>query len=810
MEDGVLFILFVLIIVVLIYVTSFKKESKEQNRKLNNNIIKVYKKLAQLEQKLENQTLESKPKIIDKTVQQKPSVKPLEQKVRPTIKKEPEIQKEPIKQEEIPLKKELTKLEEEIQKVIPEKPVKVDPIKPIKVNKPKRDFEKLIGENLLNKIGIAVLVIGVGFFVKYAIDKNWIGEFGRVAIGIGIGAIMIGIAHYLRKKYKAFSSVLIGGGIGVFYYTISIAYHDYHIFNQPVAFGIMTLITILAVALSVIYDKKEIAIIGLVGGFTSPFMVQGETENYVAFFTYIAILNSGMLALSYFKKWNIIQKLAYGFTILFFGTWLIQYTFGYHNLPKRFALLMGTIYFIQFLATALIYNIKRQLKFNAFEFINILSINGLYFLLGLTVFSQYQPYDYQGLFAFGLSAFNFLIYFGLRNISHSDENLKLVFLGKSITFTTLGILMQFDVHYAALFWALEAVVLLWLSLKSKDEILKYAFLIVTIITGIGLLTAWTNLTYGFGQDHLNQIFYSSIGVIATYVINIFILKQFKEDSFVKNLPTKMVKNGLGLWAYFAFYLSALIRLNLALKHAEIGYFDELILWIYHGVMLLSALTFLKIKKTALFREIFTVISTFFVGGYLITGNFSVIRFRDFLLHNDYSSSYFFIYLILLGLILYALYLIRTVIFQFSSNPNQRKWTYVGLGVAGLILVSMQLDHWSVFFMYDAKSLVKSDILKHTQAEGYTTLWSLYSFALMFYGMRKKITHLRVLSLVIFGAAIIKLFFVDIRNMSEAGKIIAFISLGVLLLVVSFLYQKLKQIIVGETIEEKSNSSDVDE
>ena len=46
----------------------------------------------------------------------------------------------------------------------------------------------MIGENWLNKIGIAILVIGIGFFVKYAIDQNWIGEVGRVAIGIGTGA----------------------------------------------------------------------------------------------------------------------------------------------------------------------------------------------------------------------------------------------------------------------------------------------------------------------------------------------------------------------------------------------------------------------------------------------------------------------------------------------------------------------------------------------------------------------------------------------------------------------------------------------
>jgi uncharacterized membrane protein len=56
------------------------------------------------------------------------------------------------------------------------------------------DLEKFIGENLFNKIGIAVLVFGIAFFVKYAIDQNWINEYGRVAIGMGCGIILTVLA----------------------------------------------------------------------------------------------------------------------------------------------------------------------------------------------------------------------------------------------------------------------------------------------------------------------------------------------------------------------------------------------------------------------------------------------------------------------------------------------------------------------------------------------------------------------------------------------------------------------------------------
>ena len=69
------------------------------------------------------------------------------------------------------------------------------------------DLEKFIGENLINKIGILILVLGISYFVKFAIDKDWIGEPARVGIGVLAGGIVMLVAHKLRVNFKAFSSV---------------------------------------------------------------------------------------------------------------------------------------------------------------------------------------------------------------------------------------------------------------------------------------------------------------------------------------------------------------------------------------------------------------------------------------------------------------------------------------------------------------------------------------------------------------------------------------------------------------------------
>ena len=186
------------------------------------------------------------------------------------------------------------------------------------------DLEKFIGENLINKIGILILVLGISYFVKYAIDKDWINEPARVGIGILSGAMIMGVAHKLRKKYAAFSSVFVAGAISVFYFTIGIAFHSYHLFGQTTAFIFMLFISAFSSLISLSYDRKELAVLSLIGGFAVPFMVSTGQGNYVVLFTYILILNIGILALAYHKKWGIINILSYIFTIVLFGAWLFK------------------------------------------------------------------------------------------------------------------------------------------------------------------------------------------------------------------------------------------------------------------------------------------------------------------------------------------------------------------------------------------------------------------------------------------------------------------------------------------------------
>ena len=202
----------------------------------------------------------------------------------------------------------------------------VTPVVPVAPTVPKQkkqvNYEKFIGENLFGKIGILIFVIGVGFFVKYAIDKNWINETFRTVLGFLTGTVLLAVAERLQKKYRTFSSLLAGGAFAVFYLTVAIAFHYYHIFSQTMAFIILIGVTVFMSILSVVYNRRELAIISLVGGFLAPFIVSSG-EEYLVLFTYVSILNLGMFGLSIYKKWSELPMISFVFTCLIMGIFLL-------------------------------------------------------------------------------------------------------------------------------------------------------------------------------------------------------------------------------------------------------------------------------------------------------------------------------------------------------------------------------------------------------------------------------------------------------------------------------------------------------
>jgi uncharacterized membrane protein len=120
----------------------------------------------------------------------------------------------------------------------------------------------------------------------------------------------------------------------------------------------------------------------------------------------------------------------------------------------------------------------------------------------------------------------------------------------------------------------------------------------------------------------------------------------------------------------------------------------------------------------------------------------------------------------------------------------------------LFTISSLLDHLVVLVAIHPTANIQS-IVHSNQKTGYSILWGTYAFVLMFLGLKWGDKNVRIIAIALFGITILKLFLIDIRSLSEGGKIAAFISLGVLLLIISFMYQRLKKMILDDKQEQEA-------
>jgi uncharacterized membrane protein len=668
------------------------------------------------------------------------------------------------------------------------------------------DLEKFIGENLVSKIGIAILVLAIGFFVKYAIDNNWIGEVGRVAIGITCGSILIGLAHRLRLNYKAFSSVLVGGGIAVFFFTIALAYHQFHLFGQMPAFIVMVVITAFAVALALLYDRQELAIIALIGGFVTPFLVSTGSGNYKTLFSYLLVLNIGLLVIAYNKAWRLLNILAFAFTSLLFMIWVItSINFGgageYPLSRYRDGLLFGTAFYLLFFFINVANNIKEQRRFVASDFTILLVNTALYFAAGLYFLTEMQASAYRGLFCVGIGVFNLVASYFLLRKQKVDANILYLLVGITLTFISLAAPVQLHGNHITLFWASECVLLYWLYQRSGIAIIRWASLLVWACMVISLLMDWVNI-YSFNTTPLaiifNKAFITSVGAaIASYAL--FLLKQKPiPEAGARAFPPAVT---FRIAALTIFFFGGAFEIN----HQFQYYFPStginllyILLYTFSFVFIFIAVSNrMKSIRTSWFIpvSIIAVCALLYLVAipeyYVVLS--TMMETKKYLVH--YVAHW--VSALLIGGLFYIL--IKLVQKNVRGGNNRQPLTWV-------------LTAWIVIFLSVETNLLSNRIFNNAGASwarlndvflrtGLPILWGLCSFAFMWLGMRYKFRPLRIISLTLFSITLLKLFVFDIRDIPVGGKIAAFFCLGVLLLIVSFMYQRLKRIIIED--EEKS-------
>ncbi len=660
------------------------------------------------------------------------------------------------------------------------------------------DLEKFIGENLISKIGIAVLVLAIAFFVKYAIDQDWIGPVARVSIGILCGGILVALAHYMRNTYRAFSSVLAGGGIAVFYFTITLGFHQFHLFSQTVAFVIMTVITAFAVMLSLLYNKQELAIIALIGGFAAPFLVSTGEGNYKVIFSYLIILNSGLLAIAFNRSWRLLNFLSFFFTVITFGGWLIALPYKEPVSTYRNGLLFGAVFYLLYFFINIAHNIREKKKFITSDFSILLVNTCIFFSVGIYCLTQMEASQYRGLFSASMGVFNLVASYFLFRRQKTDINILYLLIGITLSFISITAPLQLHGNHITLFWATEAVLLYWLFGKSRISLVQYTSVFVWILMLVSLFMDWVQLYFSNSESlqiMLNKGFITGLfAAVATYAL--FILRK-------KEKETRTASSNSFVPGEYSFRIAAVLLLFLT-GALEIGFqFGDhypytgikMLYLVLYTISFVSILTLLtqKIKALELSAAFRALLLSLCILIYLLSVPHSFETQFEMLTLNS-NGAHFIAHWCIAILMLGVTYRLINVLRLSTKEDTLSVYTWL---ICGFVVVFFSCEFMFIAnqYFYDTNNSSLDEIQRVYVKTALPVLWGVCSFAFMWLGMRYKFRNLRIISLSLFLLTLLKLFIFDIRNIPAGGKIAAFFSLGVLLLVVSFMYQRLKKIII---------------
>ncbi|MDD5746571.1 MAG: DUF2339 domain-containing protein [Candidatus Omnitrophica bacterium] len=479
-----------------------------------------------------------------------------------------------------------------------------------------QSLENKIGGIWFNRIGVLAIILGMGFFLKYVFDNNWIGPLGRVVLGLIAGVAMILTGEYsYRKQYKIFAEGLIAGGAAILYLSVYSAVNFYHLIPAVIGFGFMAVVTLFAATFAVRFDSPRVLNLSVIGGFLTPFLIFVHGIDPRLFLAYIAVLDIGILGVGYFKKWAQCNLFALVLTYFTYFSWFVS---GYRDDNFRIAEIFLTVYFGLFSVIAILHNFIRKQQATSGD-MAVVIFNGIfYFLANYALLSrQSLRWQHLGFLPITLGVLYCLFsYSAFARTRGKDQKLILSYLSLTILFATITIPIELKAHWVTLGFMIEATVLVWLGCLLRSAGLRKTGLVLAAAALLKLLTVDTaafdySATAAAYQVVLNKRFFTYLSASVAGLICAGLYQKHKPEigAGERNTATALVLTSafillvnlsLEVHGFFATRdLLAAGPYTTGHRHAPVRYYVEQFslsaLWVVYSFVLLVIGIFRKFR-----------------------------------------------------------------------------------------------------------------------------------------------------------------------------------------------------------------------
>ncbi|MCE5287542.1 MAG: DUF2339 domain-containing protein [Pelosinus sp.] len=630
------------------------------------------------------------------------------------------------------------------------------------------EMEMKIGLNWINKVGILLILLGVGAAAKY-VHSTWFNDYMRSASFFILGGLfLIGGEWFYRKSKEVFATGLLGGGVSILYGAVFYSYFLLHVIGIYSGLGLSVLITLTTVVLSVRYHSKTICSIGLIGGylpfFTYIFSFGLRGEAYYLAMGYLFLLNVAVLLVSFWKRWNVVNYLSMVFHIPAL-TFLV---FGADS--AWWGMLYAVLTFAIHVAAIIVYPLKYAVPIKKVDVV-LLGINTFVSCLVLYgLFAKSGLADYQGALALAFCFVYLLLAELIVRKIPGERQASLLFYATSLTFAVLMVPFQFGIQWTSMGWLIESVLFIVYGLKQElPKIEKAGWTIFSLCLLSFYLGDWLHF---FGRAAYYNYKFSAITLGTLLVTAAYLRDQHVRygtfGNFIAGFSYFTIFN---LWVYLVYIGNAIYdsymprgyhynfyRLVLAaLIHAALGY----------G---LGRIPYLAGRGIAICQSIFYCVSILLC--FVVNSSTQVIGQFAPLAAAEYGAI-----LVLLLFNVLMFFIVRRLLLWVITGQKVNYEVYP-LGVILYLLFSTTLLLTQQFHLGGGHFVANFVCLGAALAS-------------IYYGFRQNYVYTRRFGLGLAVFSTIKLFVFDLAFLDTPKKIIAYFCFGFVLLGISYLYQRLK-------------------
>ena len=646
-------------------------------------------------------------------------------------------------------------------------------------------LEGRLGGTWLSRVGAAVLVLGIGFFLRYALERDWVGPAGRVGLGVLIGlGFVLSAARHLEGPYRVPAQGAVAVGLATLYLSAYAAYGVYELVRAGPAFAALLLVTVATMRLALRHQALALALLAGAGALLTPVLLDTGTDRGELLFAYLAVVNGGLLAVAHRRDWGSLRLLAFGGTAYLYGAWLEAWF-----RPGRLAvgLEAATGFYVLFALAAYMgappaAEDRRARPVNAVALV-FLAAPTLYFLAARRLLAA-EPRSTLALVCLGLAVGYAVAGQWAVRRPRANPHLGALCLALAVAFLTLAFAVRYTRHTLVIAWSVEALALLWGGHRLQRRGLRAGAALVFLLAWL----RWYTLLSEGGPAGAFLVANPALPATIAAMVSAGLAALVYRGRARGGAP------GTG-WEAMAQPVLVLFTVGSAatLLSVELARFRTLAIpppyvpTVIGVVWMIAALPWLALARSDRTRILIGAVTALLVIlGVTTVGDAArwarlVPGLRPPVLNVRFLAA------LLLAVLCWLYARVTPALPGLGERTRAPLGALGGLAAGVLLLWNLSTEVW----LAPIEGLGADEAAKARSA-GLSVLWALYAFATMGLGLRYRRRALRLGAAGLFALTLAKVLTVDLAGLDPIYRIVSLVVVGGLLLLASFLYVRARR------------------